>query len=215
MRDQLLRQGITFKAVDALTEEERKSDYLVANAGRPVTTGTQAECFANDFIGLHVKSLAGGQTYADVSATQMALRPRVAPAQASGNPALPDVQKELAEVKRQADTLFKAESLRGMLLTSFGFSVLGEKGAQAATVAFGAAGLIALLSIGTLVVVQARPGRRRRPHRPRGAWLPRAVHQQRRAVRRTGPAPSHRKGALAWPDSIHERSWPGRPRSTA
>ncbi len=31
------------------------------HAGEPLLTGKQAECYANDFIGLHVKSIAGGQ----------------------------------------------------------------------------------------------------------------------------------------------------------
>jgi len=43
--------------------------------------------------------------------------------------------------------VFKAEMLRGTLLTSFGFSSLGEKAAQAATVAYGGAGLMALASL--------------------------------------------------------------------
>jgi hypothetical protein len=41
--------------------------------------------------------------------------------------------------------------LRGALLTSFGFSTLGEKAGQAATVAYSGAGIVALLSIAGLV----------------------------------------------------------------
>lgn len=159
--EQLAQQRITFRAAEALTDEERKSSCVVENAGRLLTTGAQAECFANEFIGLHVKSLANGRTYAEVSDTQMALRARVAAAQANGDPALPDLQKQLADVSRQTDTLFRAESLRGMLLTSYGFGTLGEKAAEAATVAYGAAAIVALLSVAGLVfALVRRPGAR-------------------------------------------------------
>jgi len=53
--------------------------------------------------------------------------------------------------------VFKAETLRGILLTSFGFSQLGEKGAEAATAAYSGAGLMGLLSIVGLVVARRTP----------------------------------------------------------
>src|SRR3954468_17931102 len=65
-RNQLSQQNIKFKTADTLTAEEAKSACLVKYAGQQLTTGKQAECYANDFIGLHVKSVANGQTYADL-----------------------------------------------------------------------------------------------------------------------------------------------------
>ena len=67
-------------------------------AGQPLTTGKQAECYANDFIGLHVKATADGQTYAELGAPQSALRAQVAAAQAANDPALADLQKQLTAV---------------------------------------------------------------------------------------------------------------------
>jgi hypothetical protein len=55
--------------------------------------------------------------------------------------------KQLADVTAQRDTVFKGETLRGLLLTSYSFSEFGTKAAQAATVAYFAAGLMLLLSI--------------------------------------------------------------------
>ena len=72
-------------------------------------------------------------------------------AQAAGDPALAGLQKELGALKGQREALFKAEMLRGTLLTSFGFSTLGEKGGQAATAAYAGAALVALLSVVGLV----------------------------------------------------------------
>ena len=49
------QQKITFKTADTLTDEEKKQACLVTYAGQPLTTGKQAECYANNFIGLHLK----------------------------------------------------------------------------------------------------------------------------------------------------------------
>jgi len=156
--DQLKQQNITFKTADTLTDEEKKSACLVQYAGQALTTGKQAECYANDFIGLHVKSIANGATYADLGAPQSALQAKVKAAQASNDPTLADLQKQLATITSQRDTLFKGETLRGLLLTSYGFSVFGEKADQAGTVAYAAAVLMALLSIAGFVHALTTPG---------------------------------------------------------
>ncbi len=151
VKDQLSEQKITFKTVDTLTDEEKQSACLVKYAGQDLTTGKQAECYANDFIGLHVKSVADGKTYAELGAVQSDLRAQVTEAQDANDPALADLQKQLADVTAQRETLFKGETLRGLLLTSFGFSVFGVKGEQVATVAYVVAALLALLSIAGFV----------------------------------------------------------------
>ena len=76
VKDQLSQQNITFPPRDALTAEEQQSACLVKYAGQPLTTGKQAECYANDYIGLHIKSIADGQTYAELGAPQRASRAR-------------------------------------------------------------------------------------------------------------------------------------------
>jgi hypothetical protein len=148
--DQLSQQHITFTPVAGLDEEELKSSCLVAFAGQPLTTGKQAECYANDYIGLHLQSVANGQTFADLGPAESDLREQVAAAEASNDPGLAGLETELAGVSAQRDTLFKGETLRGLLLTSFGFSVFGVKGGQVATVAYAVAALLALLSIAGL-----------------------------------------------------------------
>jgi hypothetical protein len=147
VKEQMSEQRISFKTADTLTDEEKKSTCLVKNAGLPLTTGKQAECYANDFIGLHVKSVAAGQTYADLGGPQSALSAKVKEATASNDPTLADLKAQLAVVTGQRETLFKGETLRGLLLTSFGFSVFGVKAGQAATVAYIVAALLALLSL--------------------------------------------------------------------
>jgi hypothetical protein len=151
VHDQLAQQNIVFKTADTLTPEEKASACLVQYAGQQLTTGKQAECYANEFIGLHVKSVAGGKTYADLGAVQTDLRNQVTAAQKANDSNLANVQKQLNDVTQQRETLFKGETLRGLLLTSFGFSEFGRKAEQGATVAYGAAALLLLLSIAGFV----------------------------------------------------------------
>jgi hypothetical protein len=144
--EQLAAQKITFKAADALTEEERKAACLVEFAGQPLTTGKQAECYANEFIGLHVQTSGKGLTYAEIGDVQTKLRADIATAQRNGDPALADLQKQLSDWTTTRETVFKGETLRGILLTSYGFSELGNKADQAANVIFLGVVLLAALS---------------------------------------------------------------------
>jgi hypothetical protein len=149
--DQLGQQHITFKTAATLTDEEKKAPCLVQYAGQKLTTGKQAECYANEFIGLHLKSIAGGQTYAQLGDVQTTLRTKIAAAQQTNDPALASLQKQLTDVTANRETVFKGETLRGLLLTSYGFSEFGVKAGQAATVAYLAAALMALLGIAGFV----------------------------------------------------------------
>jgi hypothetical protein len=157
VRDQLRQQQITFKTADTLTAEERKAPCLVKYAGQALETGKQAECYANNFIGLHVKSTAGGKTYAELGDVQTGLRAQITKAQAANDPNLANLQKQLTDVTTQRETLFKGETLRGLLLTSYGFSVFGVKGGQIANVAYLLGGLMLLLSIAGLIHASRTP----------------------------------------------------------
>lgn len=156
--DQLSQQNISFKSADTLTDEEKKQACLVEYAGQPLTTGKQAECYANNFIGLHLKSIAGGKTYAELGTPQSALQAQVAQAQKDNAANLADLQKQLATVTGQRETVFKGETLRGLLLTSYGFSEFGTKAAQAATVAYLAAVLLLLLALAGFAHALRTPG---------------------------------------------------------
>lgn len=150
VHDQLAAQHISFKPASALTDEEKKSDCLREYAGQRLTTGKQAECYANEFIGLHLKAIGGGKTYADLGAPESALKQQVAQAEQAKAANLPDLQKQLAEVSAQRETVFKGETLRGMLLTSYGFSEFGRKAEQGALAMYLGAALLLLLSVAGL-----------------------------------------------------------------
>ena len=153
--DQLAEQKITFKAADKLTDEEKRSPCLVEYAGQALTTGKQAECYANEFIGLHVKTSGKGLTYAEIGDQQTALRAEIAAAGGAAN--APDLQKQLTDLTATRETVFKGETLRGILLTSYGFSELGNKAEQAASVIFLGVILLTALSIAGFVHALVTP----------------------------------------------------------
>jgi len=62
-----------------------------------------------------------------------------------------ELQGKLDAAKGVRSTLQTGETLRGLLLTTFGFSIFGERAGQAAWVCFAAALVLLLLSIAGLV----------------------------------------------------------------
>ncbi len=102
VHDQLVPQKIFFPAVGSPALLPGVKQY----AGQQLTTGSQAKAYANNFINVHLSKIAGGQTYAQVSTAALA-----APTNA-----------KLAEEKA---TLFQGETLRGLLLNAWGWSLIG------------------------------------------------------------------------------------------
>jgi hypothetical protein len=103
VRDRLEPQKITFPPLDAMTPEEQADvgDF----AGQTVTNGAQAEAFSR-YIGGHLVEVNEGATYAETSA--MAREEGLDPDTA-------------AELQGKADTLFKGETLRSILLNAYGW----------------------------------------------------------------------------------------------
>jgi hypothetical protein len=160
VKEQLGEQRIMFPAAEKLTDTEKTwksgSVCLVENGGKLLETGAQAECYANYYINLHLEESATragypGETYASIGAVQTQLRTQVADAKATNDPAAADLEKQLTAVNALRDTQFRGETLRGLLLTSYGFSIFGERAALAANLAFGMAAVVALLAIAGFV----------------------------------------------------------------
>jgi hypothetical protein len=97
-------------------------------AGQQLVTGPQAATYANHFIAVHLSEVAGGKTYAQVSAAALA-----APTNAT--------------LKTEAQTLFQGTTLRGLLLNAYAFGTVGKMAGIAAIVAFVGGGVILVLSI--------------------------------------------------------------------
>jgi len=103
VRDRLEPEKVFFAPLDAMSPEEKAS--VGEFAGQQVVNGTQAEGFAR-YIAGHLESVNDGKTYAETSAAarQEGLDPDVA-----------------AELQGKADTLFKGETLRAIMLNAYGW----------------------------------------------------------------------------------------------
>jgi len=131
VRDQLVAQQIYFPKAgsDALKPPEI-GNYLNQYAGQQLTTGAQAEAYADHFIAVHLAEVAGGKTYAQVSAAALA-------------------DPTNAQLQAQVNTLFKGETLRGLLLNAYAFWKLGQIALYAGIAAFaGAAVMLVLTALG-------------------------------------------------------------------
>ena len=132
VRNELAAQKIYFpEKGSAELSDPQIGPYLNKYAGQQLLTGEQAKTYANHFIAVHLQKVAEGQTYAQVSAKAQA---------DPGN----------AKLQQQAQTLFKGETLRGLLLgDAYAFSVFGHIAEIAAIVCFaGAAAMIILVYLG-------------------------------------------------------------------
>jgi hypothetical protein len=129
VHDQLAAQKIFFpdKGSEGL-KDPAIGPYLNKFAGQQLTTGAQAEAYANHYIAVHIKATSGGKTYAEMGALV-----RAAPN-----------DTKLAAAR---ETVFKGEALRGMLLNAFAFWKVGQIAFIAGIAAFVGAGLMGLLSI--------------------------------------------------------------------
>ena len=137
VRDRLVPQHIAFPPAEAMTPQEKAE--IGTFAGQKVENGVQAEAFSR-YIGGHLKDVNEGATYSETSsaAREEGLDPKVA-----------------AELQGKADTLFKGESLRAMLLNAYGWWTV-------ATIALwaGVAMLIAGLLLGVLSILGFRHARK-------------------------------------------------------
>ena len=156
VKGELGAQKITFTAADKLSAEEKTwkagSVCLVDYAGQTMETGAQAECYAKYYIALHMETAAvnagfPGATYATLGATQTDLRNQIAAAKAKNDTSTAnDLQKKLDAATSLRTTMQTGETLRGLLLTTYGFSVLGDMAGLAADLIYALAILMVGLS---------------------------------------------------------------------
>ena len=126
---QLSAQQIYFPEAGSDSLNDPKiQPYLEQYAGQQLTTGEQARAYADHYIGVHIDEMTGGLTYAQLSAKSMAN---------------PDDEKLAGMVQ----TVFKGETLRGLLLNSYAFWQMGQIALYGAIAAFAGAAMMLLLSV--------------------------------------------------------------------
>jgi hypothetical protein len=158
-------QKIVFAAAPTVEETSWKpgSVCLQTYAGQTLTTGAQAECYAKYYMRKHMDASATnagfpGATYATLGGIRTDLSAQIAAAKAKNDTtAAADLQKKLDSATSLRTTMQTGETLAGMLLTTYGFSTLGEKAALAANIIFGLAVLMVVLSAGGFVHALVTP----------------------------------------------------------
>jgi hypothetical protein len=128
VRDQLAAQQIFFPPADSEAVQGPQFADMRQYGGQQLTTGPQAQTYANDFIGIHLQDVAGGKTYAEVSSAALA------------DPDNPQLQE-------QAQSLFRGTALRGLLLNAYAFWTVGEIARYAAVVSLVGGAVLVLLSV--------------------------------------------------------------------
>ena len=128
VKTQLSQQQIIFPAAgSAAISDPAIKPYMTKYAGQQMTTGAQAETYADHFIAVHLQKIGGGKTYSQLSA------------QAQTDP----TNTKLADT---VNTMFKGETLRGLLLNGYAFWKMAQYALTAAVVAFIGAGFLLVLA---------------------------------------------------------------------
>ncbi len=91
-------------------------------AGQQLLTGQQAEVYADHFIAVHLQEMAPGQTYATLSAKSLA-------------------QPGNAKLAGLVQTVFRGQTLRGLLLNAYGWWKVSQITYIASVISFALAGL--------------------------------------------------------------------------
>ena len=127
---QLAAQKIVFPAANSpeikalpATDATAMKTY----AGQLMTTGAQAKTYANHFIAVHLVKIGGGKTYDQLAGASLA-------------------QPNNAALAGQVQTVFRGETLRGLLLNVYGWWQIGQIMLIAAFAAFGGALVMLILS---------------------------------------------------------------------
>jgi hypothetical protein len=138
VRSQLASQKIYFPPAGSPAIKAPEFAAMHQYAGQLMTTGPQAQVYADHFIANHLAEVAGGKTYAQVSELALA------------NP-------KNATYAGQVATLFKGTTLRALLLNAYGFWKMGEIAGIAAIAAFAGAALMLILSFAGLWHLRRAP----------------------------------------------------------
>jgi hypothetical protein len=167
VKQELGAQKITFAAASALTDEEKTwkagSQCLVDNAGKTLETGPQAECYAKYYIRLHMAESAKsagfeGATYATLGPIRSDPTAQINSAKQAGDTTkAADLQKKLDAATSLRSTMQSGETLSGLLLTVYGFSVLGEAAGIAGWALYGVAAIMVVLSVAGFIHALVTP----------------------------------------------------------
>jgi hypothetical protein len=150
VHNQLQQQQITFPPASAFAHakvgteiEPVMRQYLLKYAGEPLTTGAQAEAYADHFIAYHLQEIGGGLTYSQLSAKALAL---------------PKGSAAYTAAEATVGTVFQGTTLRGLLLEAYAFGTFGQIAFIAGIAAFVVAGVMLFLTALGILHYRRTPG---------------------------------------------------------
>ncbi len=129
VRTELAAQKVYFPDKGSPELDPATYPELQKYAGQLVDTPEEAKAYANGYIGEHLRQIADGKVYAEVSSESMK-------------------DPNNKELQAQKQSLFQGETLRGILLTSgYGFGTIGKIAGIVAYVAVAMSVALGLLAI--------------------------------------------------------------------
>ncbi len=139
VRSQLIEQKVFFPKAGQQDYQDLVAAHLTQYAGQQVLTGSQAQIFAIDIIGVDTNAISGGKTYAQLSAASLK-------------------DPSNTQLASEVELVFRGDTLRGLLLNAyaFGFIAIIALWAAIASYALGALMLVLVL-LGILHYRQADP----------------------------------------------------------
>ncbi len=159
VKSQLEAHGITFTPAEFLLPSQKDVPCLVENAGKPLTTGKQAECYAKYQITLDMALIDNGNPYfvTHYNAYLSDVAKYTAIAADPNDPAIPGLIQASLDAHRKGDDMLAGEATAGLLLTGYGFSIIGDRLAQAALACFILAGLALIVGIVLFIRSNRKP----------------------------------------------------------
>ena len=137
VHNQLAQQQITFPPESAWAHAKAGTEitpqmipYLKQYSGQQLTTGPQAEAYADHFIAYHLAEMPYGGVYSKISAAAMAAKPGSAQA---------------TQLDALKTTSFMGTTLRGLLLEGYAFAKIGQVMLWGAIASFILAAFMAVL----------------------------------------------------------------------
>ncbi len=124
VHDQLVSQNIAFPPAGSPGLSVKEYPSLQKYGGRQITDGPSARAYADVFIASHLKEVADGKTYSEVST--LARTDRAAATAAKGTAAFAALDAKATLEEGQVQTLFRGETLRGLLLFVWGWWLVGK-----------------------------------------------------------------------------------------
>ena len=149
VHNQLAEQQITFPPRAAFAHAVPGTEitpgmipYLEKYAGEPLTTGAQAEAYADHFIAVHLQEIGGGKSYAQLSSEAMAL---------------PKGSAAYTAAEAKVQTVFQGTTLRGLLLEAYAFWQMGQIALFASIACFALAAVMLIFTILGFVHMRRTP----------------------------------------------------------